>query len=274
MSNNFREVLLKDLKTREEEERTPSVRDHTSLKYSIIDGRFTEPNLMINIDEENEESIDHLAILLSSIEQKDFIPKVLMYIEQGLTEQNRLEDFAKLVEAIEKNRKKIEIRDSVPVINPSELSDPTAQFECIPQENKKPRKVVWEKYENVVERQIEVSKRIRNTLFSNSEEDDIFAPYKDSSEMPVEDLEDDDSAPLLMPPSLISDIRIMTVFDSWICYTNFDITESIATKINSLHGVELFKVHTRYRFMVSISKAFDFKEFVKDFNQEFGISNE
>lgn len=288
MSNNFREVLFNDLVRKEEvlaaqqeEVEAPKARDDTSIKYSIIDGKVMEPNLVINIDEEHGESIEHLATILSNMEKGDFIPQVLMYVEAGLIQQNRQEDFVKLVTAIQEKRDIRAVSETKPVINPSELGDPSVVFECLPLENRYPKKVVWEKYENVVEKQIDVSKRIRNSLFLEDDgESDVFAPYKDSAERAIEDLAagqddgDDDLSSMFIPPNLMSDIRMMTIFDSWICYTNFDITKKVADRINSFTGVELFKVLTRYRFLISVSKAFEWQEFVKDFNQEFGINNE
>lgn len=285
MSNNFREVLFNDLVKKGQElemqQEEPKVRDDTSIKYSIIDGKVMEPNLTINIDEEHGESIDHLATILSNMEKGDFIPQVLMYVEAGLIQQNRQEDFVKLVSAIQEKRDTRSVTEKKPVINPSELGDPSVLFDCTPIENRYPKKVVWEKYENVVDKQIDVSKRVRNSLFLiDNDESDMFAPYKDSAEKAIESLtagqedDDDETASMFIPPNIMSDIRMMTIFDSWICYTNFDITKKVADRINSFTGVELFKVLTRYRFLISVSKAFEWKEFIKDFNQEFGINNE
>lgn len=287
MSNNFREVLFNDLVRREAEQEVsveaeaPKTKDDTSIKYSIIDGKVMEPNLTINIDEEHGESIDHLATILSNMEKGDFIPQVLMYVEAGLIQQNRQEDFIKLVTAIQEKRDSRAVSENKPVVNPSELGDPSVIFECKPIENRYQKKVVWEKYENVVEKQIDVSKRIKNSLFLiEDEESDLMAPYKDSAEKAMESLasgvqeEDDETASMFIPPNIMSDIRMMTIFDSWICYTNFDITKTVADRINSFTGVELFKVLTRYRFLISVSKAFEWKDFIKDFNQEFGINNE
>jgi len=284
-NNNFREVLFNELIRKEQEleipQEEPKVKDDTSIKYSIIDGKVTEPNLVINIDEEHGESIDHLATILSNMEKGDFVPQVLMYVEAGLIQQNRQEDFVKLVSAIQEKRDTRSVTERKPVINPSELGDPTVLFDCTPIENRYPKKVVWEKYENVVDKQIDVSKRVRNSLFLiDNDESDMFAPYKDSAEKAIESLaagqddDDDEAASMFIPPNIMSDIRMMTIFDSWICYTNFDITKKVADRINSFTGVELFKVLTRYRFLISVSKAFEWQEFIKDFNQEFGINNE
>lgn len=284
-SNNFREILLNSLIIKENmEEETESevlkVKEDTSIKYSIIDGKVSQPSLVINIDEENVDSIDHLATIISNMTREDFIPQVLIYIEAGLRQQGKESEFTKLICAIQEKRDNKSDNENKPIITPSDLGETTIQIECLPVHNKYPHKVVWEKYENVVDKQIEVSKRIRNSLFLEDEgESDLHAPYKDSAEKAIEDLtsgpeDQDEPSYMFIPSNLVSDIRMMTIFDSWICYTNFDITKAIANKINSFTGVELFKVLTRYRFLLAVSKAFEFKEFVKDFNQEFGINNE
>jgi hypothetical protein len=48
-------------------------------------------------------------------------------------------------------------------------------------------------------------------------------------------------------------------FDCWTGYTNFDITHSIQSKIESVEGVELLAVLSRYRFFLGVGKLFKFK---------------
>lgn len=46
------------------------------------------------------------------------------------------------------------------------------------------------------------------------------------------------------------------IFNFWTGHTNFDITEKIATIIEKIEGVESLDVFTRYRFRISVGKAF------------------
>ena len=46
------------------------------------------------------------------------------------------------------------------------------------------------------------------------------------------------------------------IFNFWIGHTNFNITKNIASVIESCEGVESLDVFTRYRFRISIGKAF------------------
>ena len=48
-------------------------------------------------------------------------------------------------------------------------------------------------------------------------------------------------------------------FDCWTGYTNFDITHSIQSKIESVEGVELLAILSRYRFFLGVGKLFKFK---------------
>ena len=43
-------------------------------------------------------------------------------------------------------------------------------------------------------------------------------------------------------------------------YTNFDITEEVKNKVESVPGVELLVVLTRYRFFIGVAKLFKFRD--------------
>jgi hypothetical protein len=47
------------------------------------------------------------------------------------------------------------------------------------------------------------------------------------------------------------------IFNFWVGHTNFDITRNIAAIIELTQGVETLDVFTRYRFRISIGKAFN-----------------
>lgn len=47
------------------------------------------------------------------------------------------------------------------------------------------------------------------------------------------------------------------IFNFWVGHTNFDITKNITAIIELTQGVETLDVFTRYRFRISIGKAFD-----------------
>ena len=58
------------------------------------------------------------------------------------------------------------------------------------------------------------------------------------------------------------------IFNFWTGHTNFDITKDIASIIESCDGVESLDIFTRYRFRISIGKAFVDSETMYDINTQ------
>jgi hypothetical protein len=131
------------------------------------------------------------------------------------------------------------------------------------------KKIIWEKYENLVERQIDLSKEYKDKIFPKAEEDDDS--YKDNK-IVVPGSENDDMS-MFIPNNILSEIKLITLFDAWICHTNFTISSKIIAQISKVPGVELLKPLTRYRFILSIGKAFDITEFRPKLNEVLGIEN-
>jgi hypothetical protein len=57
------------------------------------------------------------------------------------------------------------------------------------------------------------------------------------------------------------------IFNFWMGHTNFDITKKVAETIESTDGVESLDVYTRYRFRISIGKAFNDSFVMRDINK-------
>jgi hypothetical protein len=57
------------------------------------------------------------------------------------------------------------------------------------------------------------------------------------------------------------------LFNFWMGHTNFDISKKIAQTIERIHGVETLDIFTRYRFRISIGKAFDDSETMRNINK-------
>jgi len=49
----------------------------------------------------------------------------------------------------------------------------------------------------------------------------------------------------------------MKQFKLWMAHTNFSITGKVAKQIESINGVELLRILTKYRFIIGIGKAFE-----------------
>lgn len=58
------------------------------------------------------------------------------------------------------------------------------------------------------------------------------------------------------------------IFNFWTGHTNFDISAPIAKMIESCEGVESFDVFTRYRFRISVGKAFNDSQVMRNINDK------
>lgn len=56
------------------------------------------------------------------------------------------------------------------------------------------------------------------------------------------------------------------LFNFWMGHTNFNITPTVAELIEKTNGVETLDIFTRYRFRISVGKAFDDSEVMRNIN--------
>jgi|688.fasta_scaffold00642_53 hypothetical protein len=56
------------------------------------------------------------------------------------------------------------------------------------------------------------------------------------------------------------------IFNFWNGHTNFSITKKISDAIESTDGIETLDVFTKYRFRISVGKAFNDSEVMRDVN--------
>lgn len=136
---------------------------------------------------------------------------------------------------------------------------------------KKKLKIGWQKYEDLLEKQI--SSPLIGTLMEN-----IMSQMTDA--LPINEDEDDEEtmdkvhhmmpAPMMIPMSqqLIEDISMLSNYDCWIGHTNFDITHKIKDKLNAIDGIEILKICSRYRFFIGIGQMFNFAEVRKNIENE------
>jgi len=57
------------------------------------------------------------------------------------------------------------------------------------------------------------------------------------------------------------------IFNFWMGHTNFDITKKVAEIIEITEGVESLDVYTRYRFRISVGKAFEDSIVMRNINK-------
>lgn len=136
------------------------------------------------------------------------------------------------------------------------------------------KRIVFEKYENLVDSQISISKEYKNKIFPEikNDEDTGYSDSGDKIGSIISAASHDDMA-MFVPNNILSEIKLMTLFDAWVCHTNFTISKKILEQISKIEGVEMIKPLTRYRFIFSIGRCFDMTEFRKSLNKELGIED-
>jgi len=122
---------------------------------------------------------------------------------------------------------------------------------------KKTRRLAWESWNSKFE-----------TVEDILEDQDEEISSVESEEKSIHDLFPAEM--MFMPPRTIqtpigeytedSLLRPIDRWDCWICHSNFDITNSIAEKIEQTEGVEVLKIMGRYSFFIGIAKMFEFAE--------------
>lgn len=99
-----------------------------------------------------------------------------------------------------------------------------------------------------------------------SEEESV--PYEDN----IEPLTPKNGIRVIATPMGIIPVNEHTVsgklFNFWVGHTNFDITKNIAELIETIEGIETLDIFTRYRFRISVGKAFDDSQVMRNINKQ------
>jgi len=119
--------------------------------------------------------------------------------------------------------------------------------------SKKKLRIGWQKYEDILEQQMSsplldmMMDRVQG--YGNEEEEEEVESYETENQS------------LMIPVSkqLLEEMAMLTNFDCWMGHTNFDITNETKSILNSIEGIEVMRICSRYRFFVGIGKMFDFK---------------
>lgn len=120
------------------------------------------------------------------------------------------------------------------------------------------RKIGWQKYEDVIESQIDSP--LLNMLFQKTQglnfDDDLS-----ELEEEIEDLNNLHQQVMIpVDNKLIENITLAHNFDCWMGHTNFNLTKDIRDKLNRTEGIEVLKICSRYRFFIGVGRMFDFKD--------------
>lgn len=133
---------------------------------------------------------------------------------------------------------------------------------------KKTHKIGWQKYEDVIESQINspIIDQLYNALIKRQtmDLDDDLQEDLEGINIGDKPLIQEIQQPISIDENLANEIALAINFDCWVAHTNFNITLDIKNNLDRIEGVELLKVFSRYRFLVGVGKMFDFSEVRKN----------
>ena len=122
------------------------------------------------------------------------------------------------------------------------------------------KKIIWEKWrdpfigydEDEIDLEPEFTPDDPNIFENNLYENDIESQLKNNAHKKVRVI----ATPMgLIPYNEYT--ASSKIFNFWVCHTNFDITHKISSLIEHISGVETLDIFSRYRFRISIGKAFE-----------------
>jgi len=125
------------------------------------------------------------------------------------------------------------------------------------------RKIGWQKYEDVIEDQI--NSPIMDMITKSIENNKTLEPFLNSPDMPpsYEEEDEEDIAQKVIvsvPEEITNEIHLMSNFDCWMGHVNFNLTDEIKGELSQQDGVEILKVCSRYRFFVGVGRMFNFRD--------------
>ena len=121
------------------------------------------------------------------------------------------------------------------------------------------KQIGWQKYEDVLEKQLAspITQMLVNQVISRLEIED--------EEEYDETVEPVSQTPLIsISEELASEFTMASSFDCWVGHTNFDITPKVKKILDTVEGVEILKICSRYRFFIGVGKMFNFKNVRKE----------
>lgn len=133
---------------------------------------------------------------------------------------------------------------------------------------KKKLKIAWQKYEDLIEQQM--SSPLLDILASKFSKEAIDYEEVDEEEYETREEPELQNAQNVMLPiseKLLEDMTMLSNFDCWMAYTNFDITPEIKEILNDIEGIEIMRICSRYRFFIGVGKMFSFKQVRSDIEQ-------
>ena len=135
------------------------------------------------------------------------------------------------------------------------------------------RKIGWQKYEDVIEGQINspIADMISKSILSNRQLESHFHSENTHQGYEEEEELEEPSHQFVVsfPDDISNEINLMSNFDCWVGHANFNLTDDIKKQLSLQDGVEVLKVCSRYRFFIGIGRMFDFSEVRKEIEESF-----
>lgn len=133
--------------------------------------------------------------------------------------------------------------------------------------------IVWQKWLDPFGEDDESA--IDNILSKNNEENYLESNYEEEQHSSIKNSNlihsNKEHIKVIATPMGIIPVNENTcsgkIFNFWVGHTNFDITRNVAAIIESVDGVETLDVFTRYRFRISIGKAFEDSKVMRNINK-------
>lgn len=140
---------------------------------------------------------------------------------------------------------------------------------------KKQKKIGWQKYEDIIEDQVTnpfiehiISKMANPAQPDPNDMQDFPEGFEELLETMSKDGTMEMGMGVPVSQALIEDLSLAINYDCWVGHTNFDITETIKSKLSQIEGIEALKIVSRYRFFVGVGRMFNFSDVRKSVETE------
>jgi len=121
--------------------------------------------------------------------------------------------------------------------------------------------IVWQKWIDPFGRDDETKEEFDNYTIEEDEDSEDDTQDKSKIEEFLADKRIRYGVKVITTPMGIIPVNDHTssskIFNFWMGHTNFDITRRVAETIEITEGVETLDIYTRYRFRISVGKAFE-----------------
>jgi hypothetical protein len=118
------------------------------------------------------------------------------------------------------------------------------------------KEIGWQKYEDTLEEQM--NSPLLDMLFETATKNMQQTEEEyDGTEYSDQEIEDTNTL-INISGQIAKDIAMVSNFDCWMGHTNFNITPKLKDVLDTVDGVEVLKICSRYRFFIGVGKMFDF----------------